>query len=191
MKFLSIILVTFMFSCNSKNSEQSELNLSDTTKITKVEMIDTLKVPSEVANKSSWNYSEEDDQMTTSKTFFAVIACNEALSFHSPYDGYNKANLLIRSKRGKTDLILSIDKGQFLSSYEGDKTVNVRFDNSPAKKYAYNNPSDYSSTNIFIQNKFDFLRKLKAANTLKIECEFYDEGNIIMTFDTKGLDWSH
>ena len=92
-----------------------------------------------------------------------------------------------QAKRSGTDVILGISKGQFNGQY-----VSVKFDDNAAKKYKAYSADDGSLDVLFIDNAKDFIAKAKTAKTIKIEAEFYQEGNRVFTFTAdKPLKWEH
>jgi hypothetical protein len=137
--------------------------------------------------KTNWIYSEDEDKMTNKMTKYAIITADEELQFKFPYDGGSTATLQLR-KKGGLDIILSVSKGQFTNSYSGG-SVRVKFGDSPAKSYSISSSSSGSSDLIFINQTKDFVSRLKSANKIIIEAEFYQEGNKLITFQTAGFDW--
>lgn len=135
-----------------------------------------------------WNYQESKEKMGRGTIKNAYVKSINKLSFDFPYQGLQSATLQLRKhpKYGR-DVIVSIDKGQFLcNSYSGCK-VSVRFDNSKPIRYNATEPSDYSSTYIFIRNYKSFVSRAKKSKKIYIEAEFYQEGNRVMEFNSEGL----
>lgn len=194
-----LLLAVCYFSCNnSNNSNDSNFNppnvVNDNYKdsINKVEneakrISDSLVL----ADKSSWIYSNETDELTNKQTYFAAVDANELLQFQPPYDGGTTVTLTIRNRRGKDEVILGISKGQFLSNIGSNRDIKVKFDDSKVLKFGYRDPADYSSTYIFIDNANSFISKLKKSKNLIIECTFYNEGAQIVHFDVNKFSWNH
>lgn len=136
-----------------------------------------------------WSYEEDEDKMTSKKTFYAIVNSPTELNFDFPYEG-SAAALTLRHKRGSTDIILQITKGQFITPMDGTY-IKARFDDLPASSYSCSEPSDNSSTVLFIDNTSRFLSNLKKHRKLIIEAEFYQEGLRQIEFDISNLKWDH
>lgn len=145
-------------------------------------------VDSSVNNE--WEYDSKDDEMTNSKSYFATILSDNGEVFAFPYDEEGGSHLMVtvrQTKRNGTDVILGISKGQFNGQY-----VSVKFDDNAAKKYKAYSADDGSLDVLFIDNDKDFIAKAKTAKTIKIEAEFYQEGNRVFTFTAdKPLKWDY
>lgn len=145
-------------------------------------------VDSSVNNE--WEYDSKDDEMTNSKSYFATILSDNGEVFAFPYDEEGGSHLMAtvrQTKKSGTDVILGISKGQFNGQY-----VSVKFDDNAAKKYKAYSADDGSLDVLFIDNAKDFIAKAKTAKTIKIEAEFYQEGNRVFTFTAdKPLKWDY
>lgn len=145
-------------------------------------------VDSSVNNE--WEYDSKDDEMTNSKSYFATILSDNGEVFTFPYEEEGGSHLMItirQAKRSGTDVILGISKGQFNGQY-----VSVKFDDNAAKKYKAYSADDGSLDVLFIDNAKDFIAKAKTAKTIKIEAEFYQEGNRVFIFTAdKPLKWDY
>ena len=140
------------------------------------------KVETVVDNNANneWEYDSKDDEMTNSKSYFATILSDNGEVFAFPYDEEGGSHLMVtvrQTKKSGTDVILGISKGQFNGQY-----VSVKFDDNAAKKYKAYSADDGSLDVLFIDNAKDFIAKAKTAKTIKIEAEFYQEGNRVFTF---------
>lgn len=134
-----------------------------------------------------WNYSSQVDKMGRGTTEFASLDSVNQVSFDFPYNGGSTASLVIRNspKYGK-DVLLEIDKGQFLCDTE-DCHVNVRVDNGPAARVDGDESSDGSSNVIFLPYS-TLVRDLLRAKVLRVEPNFYQEGSRVFEFHPHGLD---
>ena len=145
-------------------------------------------VDSSVNNE--WEYDSKDDEMTNSKSYFATISSDNGEVFGFPYDEEGGSHLMVTVRQAKkygTDVILRISKGQFNGQY-----VSVKFDDNAAKKYKAYSADDGSLDVLFIDNAKDFIAKAKTAKIIKIEAEFYQEGNRVFTFTAdKPLKWDY
>lgn len=137
-----------------------------------------------------WQYSDTPDDMGRGNIKMAVVRSTNIINFGYPYNGFQRGELTLRKhpKYGK-DVILSIDRGQFLCHSSDDCTVAVKFDNEKPQVYIAVGPEDLSTTSLFIRNFDRFLNKAKKASTVSIEAKFYQEGPRVFTFEISGLKW--
>ena len=175
---------------NSEDSyselEQTELELNSTSEEsqeTKTEM------KSEPEPESPWSYQTTEDEMTGAKRYFASVYSTNQLQFDFPYSGGSTAQLIVRNMKGKNNVLLKIDKGQFITSLGNDEHVRVKFDEGDVKNYSYSSADDGSSDIIFINYSSQFINQLKQADKLMIEAPFYDAGRQVIKFDVSGLEW--
>lgn len=138
--------------------------------------------------KTSWVYSEDIDEMDNTETYYASTTSTNEVEFDFPYNGGSTFQLLIRNIKGKNEVIITVSKGQFVSSYI-DNNVRVKFDDAQPVNYSYSESTSASADLIFINNSSAFISKLKKSKSLWVEATFFNEGNIIMKFDTEGFEW--
>jgi hypothetical protein len=136
---------------------------------------------------SNWAYDEYPDKMGRGTVRTASTTSTNTVSFDFPYSGEQHATLTLRShpEHGK-DVILRIERGQFLTGIEGC-TVTLRFDDSPPMKLHGNEPADLSTNVLFIEGFERVAGNLERAKKLKIEAPFYQEGNQVFEFDVQGF----
>ena len=140
---------------------------------------------------SKWAYSEEIDEMTDKKTYYAQIESENEENFEFPYHGGSHLILNLRNspQYGK-NIYIRITKGQFISGING-QNIKVRFDSDNAFNVLCNEPSDYSSDVLFLTGYNKIINRLKTAKTMKISVEFFNEGTRTFTFDVENLKWEH
>lgn len=189
-KHFVITIKSSTFSCN--NSTKANTNENDTIAVVNDTVaIDSIgALDSEV--KNGWNYESEIDEMDGSTTKRAIVLSSNIVEFDFPYNGGSTLGICVRNtKKYGTDVMISISKGQFISSeYNGTNYVTVRFDNNVPIKFTTVEPSDYSNDLLFLQNPKKFIKLAKKAKTIKIEAPFFNEGSYVFTFDTnKPLKW--
>lgn len=138
----------------------------------------------------NWSYSNETDEMDQSKRFFAYCASTNKVDFKFPYNGGSALTVLVRNMNKKNEIILSISKGQFISSYSGDENVRFKFDEEKPITISYSSAKDGSSNFVFPENSKMIIGKLKKAKKLMIEAPFFDEGTSVFYFNIDGLKWS-
>jgi hypothetical protein len=140
---------------------------------------------------TQWNYSQIEDKMGKGTSYFAMVTSTNALDFDFPYSGPQHATLTLRThpRHGK-DLILRIERGQFLCHSFDDCSVLVRFDDGQAQKYSASPPADNSTEQIFIQNYSRFVGNMLKAKRVRISTKVYHEGEPVMEFDVSDFDAS-
>ena len=141
------------------------------------------------AESPGWTYSTTPNPMTSQPIRSGSTHSVNVLQFHGPFAGPQHATLTIRSHpREGTDVLLSVERGQFLSSTSGCQAL-VRFDDASPIPFAATEPVDASSTAVFVRSVGQFLQSLRGAHRVLIEATFYQEGNRVIEFHTQGLEW--
>jgi hypothetical protein len=137
----------------------------------------------------TWGYSSREDDMGKGSVKFAMVESSNEVSFGFPYQGAQRATLELRKhpRHGK-DIILSIQKGQFIAGYSGTSLL-VRFDDGAAQKFYAVEPADHSSNMLFIQGYEKFVARAKRSSKIRIEATFYHEGNRTFEFNSSGLEF--
>lgn len=142
------------------------------------------------AQSSSWTYTTDTDSMTGGTIKFALVRSTNTVTFGFPYGGPQHATLVLRKHpRVGQDVILSIERGQFLCSSFDGCTVLVRFDGGKATTWSAAEPADHSTTTLFIRNSQTFVTKLRKAKTVRLAARFYQEGEPVFIFNVAGLVW--
>lgn len=140
---------------------------------------------------TQWVYSEETDEMSDQKAYFATVLSTNSEEFDFPYQGGARLMLTVRkSPKFGNDVLIRISKGQFHSSIRGTN-IKVRFDDEPQYNVYCNEASDGSSDVLFLSGYSSLVGKLKTHKTMKINAEFFQEGNRTFTFDISNLEWDH
>lgn len=135
-----------------------------------------------------WHYSADEDPMGRGTTYVAWVSSSNTVEFSFPYQGAQRATLMLRShpRYGK-DIIFSIEKGQILCRSYKPCNVLVRFDDEQANSYSAVGPDDNSSTHIFLQGYSRFMAKLVKAKRIRISVTVYQQGDPVFDFDISGL----
>ena len=163
---------------------------SKTTEVVEKEVPKEENKPVEPAKPTYlWRYSESTDEMDNKKNYFAVLTSDNELNFDFPYSGGSSGYLTIRNMDGKNSVAISIEKGQFMTSYDNSEYIRIKFDDAVLEKYNFNGAADGSSDYIFPTQSSKLITKLKKAKTIKIEAHFYNEGRQVLNFTTEGLEW--
>lgn len=141
-----------------------------------------------VEEKSAWKYAEEIDQMDNTKQTVASLEADNSITFGFPY-GDSDFTLNIRNWQGNTDVFLSCSKCQFIAGIMGSKTYRVKFDDEAPINVSANHSSSGSADVVFLGSEKKLISKLKTAEKVIIEAEFFDAGYKQISFSTKGLKW--
>ena len=179
---LSIIFIFFIilffigsFSDDNKSSTTSSQSSSSTKN-------------SSTNTKKNWIYTEKDDLINNNaKIKFAKATSTNKLNFKFPYEGSQSATLIIRKNHDASlDVMVSIEKGQFLTSILGGTAI-VRFDDNQPEEFQLLQPQDHSTTVVFIKQSDVFIKKLLSSKKLYFQTTFFNEGNPTLDFIVEGL----
>lgn len=137
---------------------------------------------------SVWSYSSNVDQMYNKTNKYAEVDSSTLLNFDFPYSGAQRATLIIRNhhKHGK-DVMLKVEKGQFLCSFSGCNVV-VKADNGSPTTFSAGQATSGNSNVLFIQGYQSFINLIKGKKKLLIQAEFYQEPSTLIEFEVYGLD---
>lgn len=175
MALLLALAAIGIYSCNSSSAnppkEKTEKKESTVTDIKK--------------EANTWTYDSSVNDMGDKITQATVLA-NELAHFDFPYNGGSQADLTVRKKNNKTDVMFYIDKGQIDTDYDGTY-VRVKFDDGEPTKWLVNEASSGSSNIVFIDNVKSFLSKLKSSKKIVIEVPFYQSGNHQFVFNSENI----
>ena len=141
------------------------------------------------AGSPQWIYSQSPDPMGKGTTYTAMIQSTNTVTFDFPYGGSQHAKLILRThpRHGK-DVLLRLERGQFLcTSYDGCSVL-VRFDDGEARRFSAAPPSDNSTETLFIQNYSRFVAGMLKARRVRISAEVYQEGSPVFDFDVSGFE---
>lgn len=139
--------------------------------------------------ENQWSYFHNNDAMGNRPIYQAQVPSTNTVNFSFPYEGAQRATLTLRiHPRHGNDIILSIEKGQFLcSSYDGCSVL-VRFDDEKAIKYAAASAADNNTEVLFIRNYARFFGGMLKAKRVRIAASVYQQGEPIFDFDVAGFD---
>lgn len=187
-----VILLICVATCIGGSSSPAVANYeSAAVEEETVAVVDTLEEPVSTEPASAWRYSEEVDEMTDKTAYFASVTSDDAAYFDFPYEGGSYLTLTVRkSPKFGNDVYIRISQGQFKTAYDGT-TIKVRFDDEPQFSVSCNEASDGSSDILFLNGFNKLVGKLKNHKTMKINAEFFQEGNHTFTFDIENFEWAH
>jgi TonB family protein len=130
-----------------------------------------------------WQERSYSDEMTSQTVQTATTRSTNEVTFEFPYGGPQFGSLTIRKHpRNGNSIMLWLEKAQFLCRNDGCEVL-VRFDKGAPHKYNAVAPSDHSTNALFFEDYDSFLSELTAAKEVRIEAEFYRDGNRVLTFD--------
>ncbi len=134
---------------------------------------------------NNWSYSDQMDDMDNIKSYFAETTSPDEIELPFPYNGGSTFTLTVR--RIKTsEVIVTLSKGQFTG-----ESVRVKFDAGKPETISYSNTSDGRGNIIFLSRATELIKKIKKAQHLFIEFQFFDYGSKTIEFNVAGLEWNH
>ena len=138
---------------------------------------------------ANWHYSHSDYEMSKGRIHQATTVSSNTVDFGFPYSGSQRGTLFLRThpKHGK-DIILSIERGQFLvRSYE-DSTALVRFDDGDPITYKVVGAEDHSTTTLFFRDYQGFVSRMLKSKRVRISVPVYQQGSPVFEFDVSQFD---
>jgi hypothetical protein len=136
----------------------------------------------------TWTYQDKIDEMDSKVTHFAILSSTNKAYFSFPYSGGSTFILNIRNN-WKNEVLLRVSKWQFSSNYW--KTIKIKFDDLEPFTVNFNEPSDGSSDLVFLWSAEKIINWIKTAKIMKIEAEFFQEGEHIAEFLVEWLEWNY
>jgi len=159
-----------------------------------------------------WQYSENEDKMSSKKTYFAIIQ-NQHQIYLAGEQCFPMLKIFNGEQGNKVVYETGIENEAYSPVFYGDEEVSIRmrFDNEEPKKFKCNWPDGGSRNIVFINNPKKVIAKLKGAKKLLIEASFVGNETIrtnrsnksgarinrprhqkeIVEFDVAGLKWDH
>lgn len=139
----------------------------------------------------NWEYKTVTDKMTGKPIKTANLTSESSLSLKFPYQGTNYAWLLIRRDGGNDGAMFIIQKGQTMcKSYADGCIVMVKFDDAQPMSFTGTNPSDGSSTHVFLKPASKFIAAAKKAKKITVAITIYQNGTQVIDFASSSpLQW--
>ncbi len=135
----------------------------------------------------NWTYNSSTDEMSGKASHTARVNSTNTVNFSFPYQGEQHATLALRKHpRQGNDVLLLIERGQFMAHASGVQVL-ARFDDGAPMKLWATGPNDNSTTMLFIRGYPKFVALLKKAKVVKITTSVYNEGNPVFEFNVAGL----
>jgi hypothetical protein len=137
---------------------------------------------------SPWSYREHTDDLSGKPTYDAFVSSSNTIDLSFPYQGKQHATLrLRRHPRYGSDVILSIERGQFLCGID-ECGVLVRFDDNPPEMFSAVGPADHSTESLFIRNYARFVDRLKKSKEVRLAAKLYQAGQPTFEFNVAGFE---
>lgn len=140
--------------------------------------------------KKNWIYDETKDEMRGDSTYLATNTSTNMVELEFPYSGGTNLNIVLRkdAEHGN-DVIFAVNKGQLFCTYN-DCYISAKFDDGPVEKFATAEAEAGSSEVLFLaNNQSGFVKKLKSAQSVMIEVQFFNHGKEQFKFDVSDLNW--
>lgn len=183
--FAVFILIVILYNLGSSDRKDVPVTTTQNAISSGSNAVETKEeLPAVIEN---WSYGEQVDKMTDKTMYFASCQSTNKVEFDFPYDGGSSLSITVRNMNGANEVILQISKGQFMSSYSS--AVKIKFDDEAIKSYNFTEPSDNSNDYIFLNSGPSIIKKLRTAKKLKIQPQFFQEGQTVFEFDVAGLKW--
>jgi hypothetical protein len=186
---LRLVLVLFLgfvvYRCASVSETLTSGSASDTKVAASVAtpLVSNAVAPAPPRNEN-WQFDTSPDQMTGKPVKQATVVSTNSLTLDFPYRGSNYGQLTVRQhpKYG-LDVIVSVEKGQMLCSYDGC-VVQVRFDEAPPANFSASEPADHSTTHLFLDNPKRFIAAASRAKQIRVAFNMYQSGTQVLEFST-------
>jgi hypothetical protein len=134
----------------------------------------------------TWVYQTIEDKMGRGAKYLAYTESLNTIEFDFPYQGSQKASLVIRRDPNQAFKILLVLKTAHFLCHE-DCAVLTRFDDGAPTQYPAYLPDDRSTNIIFISGGLPFIEDVKQSKKLAIEALFFKSGTRIFEFEVDGL----
>lgn len=150
-----------------------------------------LTQPAEVV-RPNWEYDSKTDEMRGESSYFTATTSQNLVELDFPYQGGTDLKIMLRkdAEHGN-DVIFLVNKGQLYCTYR-DCHISIKFDDGAVEKIETVEAAAGSSELLFLANNpSGFVNRLKSADTVMVEVQFYNHGKEQFKFDVSGLEWSH
>lgn len=140
-----------------------------------------------------WTERTSKDEMTDETNVWMSLLSDNEHEFDFPYNGGSKLQIDVRyRKQDGTQVILTLSKGQLQTTgFDNGHKVVVRFDEDAPMSFTTSEPSDYSTSYLFLNNPRKFINRAKTAKKIKIQVPVFDEGQPVFEFSpAEPLVWN-
>jgi len=135
----------------------------------------------------NWIYSSSTDGMTGQISKLACVKSSNELQFSSPYNGGAIGELCFRRKGHSLNAYVDISTGQFNSGID-EAGLKLKFDDGAIQRFSAEEATTHESGFLFISSEPQLLASTLKAKKLKLQAEYFEEGEQVSDFDVSGLD---
>jgi hypothetical protein len=132
-----------------------------------------------------WTYDTSFNKMDE-KTTFATIKSDNQVDLDFPYNGGTFAEVAIRTRGGKKEVLILVNKGQIDTDYDGTY-FRVKFDDEKPYQLLMSEPESGSSNLMFVEYPSNFIKKITRHKKLVIEIPFFQMGRQQFIFNISDL----
>lgn len=144
----------------------------------------------DVVVKPEWNMGNNIDSVSGKESKVAIMDSTNQVEMDFPYNGGSIGSIIIRKHpRFGKDVIFKVSKGQLLCDISDGCSVQVRFDDKPARQVHANEPSDHSSDTLFLSGYDRLVKEIKSSKKMIVEANFFQNGLRTYEFSIEGLQW--
>jgi hypothetical protein len=137
----------------------------------------------DTVTSENWKYSERTNEMTNKKSYYAE-------TYSSILDDGTNTALTVRYLKDENDVLFTIGKALFNTGI-GDYEIQVKFDDGKIEKYRCDKAANNDFQTVFVHKANEFIKRLKSAKIVLIQCNIYQRGDMVFHFDLSGLKWEH
>ena len=167
---------------------ENTVNLSTTGQNESVTQSENWVNENTQTESDNWRYTQDIDKMDSSVTKFAINDSTNEVQFEFPYNWWSSFEITVREWSDGEKVLLSVSKGQFLSTI-GWWEARIKFDDQEPFMVWVSWTSDYSSDVLFLGSEKRLIEGMKTSNKMMIETEFYDAWKKIAEFNVWWLEW--
>lgn len=142
------------------------------------------------APTSPWIYTEITDPMADAKGAMACTTSTNEAILHAPYEDVSAQLCIRRSPKYGLDVFVALlGDGQILCRSYENCTLQVRFDEAPARPASAIGAADHSTNVVFLRSAQRMLDSIQDAKVTKVQLPFYQDGDQTLEFPTADLEW--
>lgn len=139
--------------------------------------------------KGDWSYSSAEDDLSRQVFKTAYLQSENTFALDFPYTGDQHGTMMLRNhpKHGR-DVVISIERGQILCNSYTDCSVEIAFDDRPARTLQGNEPASRESTSVFLPQPKRLMGEIAKADEMRIRLNMFNAPPVTLVFKTTGLD---
>ena len=184
--FAALALAAATFSCGHKLTPEEEAAIQ----LKAEQEAENNKAEESEDDSFAWSYEEGVNEMTSKTYYMANILSPDVVNMDVPYEGGSYLSILVNQSGDTPDAAVFISKGQLFTEY-GKEYIMVRFDNEEAVFFKVSKSPDGNAKMLIIDDAAGFVSKLKTAEKVAVQCQFYNNGTHVFKFATEGFTWNH